>query len=82
MIIEAAADSQDPDLAEEILDYMINAKQTDVRERPNIVAFNYVMNAWAKSGREDAAYKAEDFWEIWSNTALKKWFEITPDVVS
>jgi pentatricopeptide repeat protein len=82
MIIEAAADSQDPELAEEILDYMINAKQGDVRECANIVSFNYVMNAWAKSGREDAAYKAEDFLRTMIQYSNKGWFEITPDVVS
>jgi pentatricopeptide repeat protein len=82
MIIEAAADLQDPDLAEEILDYMINAKLANVRERPNIVSFNNVINAWAKSGRGDAAYKAEDVLRNMIKYSNNGWSEITPDVVS
>jgi pentatricopeptide repeat protein len=65
--------SQDPELGEEILDYLIEGGEA--RDVATIWSFSYVMDTWAKSSRKDAPYRAEALLQKMTN------YGITPNVV-
>jgi pentatricopeptide repeat protein len=75
MIINAAVVLQDPDFAEDVLNYLLEPTVGALQPRAEVVSFNSVIDAWAKSGRKEAPAKAE--------TVLRKLIDYSnPNVVS
>jgi pentatricopeptide repeat protein len=70
LIIDA---SQDPELGEEILDYL--SEGGEVRDVATIRSFRHVIDAWAKSSRKDAPHRAEALLQKMAN------YGITPNIV-
>jgi hypothetical protein len=80
MIMHAASNSQDPDLADEILKHLL--KSTDRHLYPNVVTFSSVIDAWAKSGRQDAPSRAEALLKEMIALSDAGWHEASPNVVT
>lgn len=78
IIINAAATAKEPELAEEILSYVLDSK----RSYANVVTFSSVIDAWAKSGQVDAPLQAEAVLNKMIDLSDSGWYEVTPNVIS
>ena len=61
-----SGDEESADKAEEILRHMEDIFETEenIDARPNVRSFNSVINAWAKSRKPEAAWKAQDMLDL------------------
>jgi pentatricopeptide repeat protein len=79
MIMHASANSHDPDLAEEILNHLLESKN---HSDPNVITFNIVIDAWAKSGRQEAPLRAEAVLKKMIALSDAGWHKVSPDVIT
>jgi pentatricopeptide repeat protein len=79
MIVHAAANSHDPDLAEEILNHLLESKN---HIDPDVITFNSVIDAWAKSGRQEAPLRAEAVLKKMIALGDAGWHKASPNVIS
>ncbi len=82
MIIHASVTLPDPDLAQEILIYLLETTDMTAESRADVVSFNSVLDAWAKSGQNDAPTKAEALLQKMIDYSVAGRMEVTPNVVS
>lgn len=84
MIINVAADLQDPVLAEEILNYLLDCRvfEDNLQTSVGVTSFSSVIAAWAKSGRYDAPQRAESVFRKMMEYSQAGWEEATPDTVA
>jgi hypothetical protein len=82
--ISAFAKSGDPEMSMKMVQWMLSSykSETGVMPPPNMSCFNGLLDAWAKSGRNDAGQKAEQTLEWMQQLHDTENLDTAPDEVS